>query len=221
MNSNKEILTYETKACPNINDTAKEAITLSANTGKKVRFEFNEVNIIVTPDSEPDQVIESYWTAYRAEETRREQEYRNSPEGKAAAAAREMDIATKLARLNVIVDDLEAILAQGTAATIDWLQEYARLVTDVDNDCSADGRYMEVIDKLEEAGYNREDSTFDDKAIKTADVMAKYIVANAIGNIKGGRPPMTLVIDRWANEYKRLANAENNGGGGPKPPALS
>lgn len=213
MSKNEETLTYEPMAGQHIFSASDQAIKLSCETGKKVQFKFNRVSVVVNPDSTPEQAVQFY----DDECNRQAEAYRNSPEGKAEIAAREDAIATKSNRLNEMVDNLDATLEQGTAATMDWLAEYADLADDV----AVDGRYPEVIEKLEAAGYSQEDSSFDrETTTVTADVMAKYVAANAIIFMKDGMAPHPSLTNRFVGEYKQLANAGNDGGGSPQTPAF-
>lgn len=188
-------IVYSPTAGETIEYATKEAWRLSVRSGQDVCFNFNGIAIQVQPHS----MIAETVGAFFSENRRRAEEYRNSPEGKAASVARESEIASKDKRLNVMVADLPSTLRLGTTRTMDWLAEYAFLADDI----GVDGDYKEVIQLLQKAGYSEDDSSFDyEKTTITPDVMAKYIAGNAINCMKGNLPPHPAMTRKFVDEYK-------------------
>ena len=63
MTNKEETLTYKPYAGQRIRSAAEGAIALSGKTGKKVRFEFNNRSVVVTPENTLDQVLDLYEAA--------------------------------------------------------------------------------------------------------------------------------------------------------------
>lgn len=95
----KTTLTYAPYPGQDIGDAAKEALDLSKKSGKTVSFEFNEIGLTVTPQLTPDDIVQTFHTNFN----KKAEEYRNSPEGKAASAARERR-AVEARNLNASID---------------------------------------------------------------------------------------------------------------------
>jgi len=72
-------LTLEIKAAQHINIAAEEAVLLSREICRDVKFVFNGLSVMVTSESTPDQIVDFY----RAELNRSAEAYLTSPEGKA------------------------------------------------------------------------------------------------------------------------------------------
>jgi hypothetical protein len=75
-------LAYEPMAGDNIAYAARESIKLSKQNSKNVRFKFNDVTVEVTPETKVDDAVQFYMDEIK----RQGEAYRNSPEGKQAAA---------------------------------------------------------------------------------------------------------------------------------------
>lgn len=200
----KEILTYDAYVGETIDHAASEAVSLSQRTGLEVQFKFNGVGLTASADTNPEELVQTFHDAL----SRKAEAYRKSPEGKAAQAKREQQIAEKTKQVDKLVDNLDATIQEGTTATMNWLAQYAPLADDI----SVDGRYDEVIQKLEDAGYSADDSSFDPKTTTvTANVMAKYIAGNAISTMKSGLPPHPNMTPSFVSEYKELEKSERGG----------
>ncbi len=78
--------TYEPMAGENINKTARRMVALANKTSDIVTAKFNDIELKANPSENPEvgaSVITAY---YKSESSRRGKVYRNSPEGKRAAA---------------------------------------------------------------------------------------------------------------------------------------
>ncbi len=181
------------------------AIPLSANNdGLNVGFRFNGVGIVVNADSNPEEVIKRYG----AEFTRVSEERANTPEALARAAEdkRDHEERTRItsARLTEQLDGMDDVLKKGTAATLAWINDVVPLADDV----GFLGRDQEVIEKLEGAGYKREDGRINEGAMVTAERLARYIVGGVIGYLRSGILPPVGSVRRYSAYYPLLTRQE-------------
>ena len=79
----RETRVYEALPGDEIFSTVKEMSRLARENNETVTGEFNDQQLLVRPDDDPDDVVEIYW----AECKRRREEYEKSPEGIAASKA--------------------------------------------------------------------------------------------------------------------------------------
>ena len=105
-------MTYEPSAGTRIEHACAEAATMAKRGGATVRFKFNDVELVATPDREPDALVADW----RRESDRLSEEYRNSPKGRSDAAAREAQITSLKSQAAELLSKLESVLAAKDSA---------------------------------------------------------------------------------------------------------
>lgn len=97
-------------------EAAKLLVAEAAEHGR-AQGVFNDVTLTATPDMAPEAVV----ALYHQESERRAEEWRNSPEGRAATAKSEADLRAAQETHDSKVRELESIDFTNDAAVLDWL----------------------------------------------------------------------------------------------------
>lgn len=192
-----DVQEYPTGPGDYLPDVITGATSRSRRLGQPVRFTFNDATVTVQPTSTAEQIrdeIDAQWKAQA-------EAYRNSPEGK-AAAIRE---AEHVSRLQGLHDDLMARLVDAVgnqAALIDWLEQYS----DPADDMRVQGRdFPRVATTIKAAGYVSADALgLPSEAYAEPDVLARYLIGQAISQMEEGMPPHPGMMSMFASEYRKL-----------------
>jgi hypothetical protein len=194
--SKTDKLVYKPLAGESIDYAAEQAIALAKKEDKTVTFQFNSVSLTATAANKPQDVVSSYMdTIHKQAEA-----YRNSPQGKAAAARRDAEVISKQALINDLVDKrLDAALKQGLTAVIQWVKEYANVADDV----GVDHQGKKVSSALTAAGYKESDYVGDKFVKGDKEVMGRYIVGQVIHCLNSGMPPHPMAAN-FADDYLKM-----------------
>lgn len=169
------------------------AVTL----GRPCSMTFNAVDVQALPDSEPEELVEHY----NAESDRRREEYRNSPEGKAAAAERSAEIVAKQSEIDRMQRELAAASPDaGHDFFVDWCARFGW----VNDDIGVSIDRSVIISALKSAGYVQNDCTGDQFVEGDRDVMARYIVGQALSCLNGPVGKIHPVVGSFADRYRAM-----------------
>lgn len=189
---------YEAMCGSSINHVCAEMCSISKETARTVLSNFNGQLLRAIPVTDPLQ-LEFDW---RLAMDKAAAEYRSSPQGQKAEAEQKMVALLSqrktdelIAKLPTVLNDLPALVA--------WLSELSNCADHVD--VKWDNRAVSVA--LLSAGYKpNEHIGRPKKAYDDYRTMGRYIVGQALKNIKDGMAPHP-VIQRFADQYKQLFNA--------------
>lgn len=196
-------LTYEPLAGHHIAISCKEAVALAINSKRNVAFTFNDIPLLVTPDSVP-KVIEECWNF---ESERRRKEYEASPEAGVARDKRSREVVEMQATCDNLLESLPEILRNCPQAEhVTWLKKFAIIADDVDVKFSR----PPLIAELEWAGY--EASLYVGQKpewFNTRPRMAGYIFGQALSCLRGGMPPHPITVS-FCDKYFALPSDDRN-----------
>jgi len=191
-------MTYKPSAGTEISHACREAVDMAKRSGVNVRFKFNDVELTATPDLQPDEVV----AEWRRESNRISEEYRNSPAGRAAAAARTAEIARLKTQSESLLMALSSILLSGsTDELMSWLKSFALVADDV----SVNLDTAALAAKFEAAGFKENEGVGQNPEwFNTRPRMAGYIVGQVINCLKRGMPPHPVTVS-FVEKYQALS----------------
>lgn len=212
----EDILKYEAVIGDTIDYVAEQAVRLSQLHHKTVTFTFNDVSLTVDESSTPEGVVLTYRHA-REEQAER---YRNSPEGKAAAAKIAAEAAVSQKLLNALVDsDLDEAIKGGMTPLVNWAKEFASLANEAE-----DYRGDEVLTKLAAAGFRANECAGTDFVKGDKNIMGRYIIGQVMACMDdsgpfGKMPPHPITM-KFADDYNAMPDAPKaKADGKRRPPA--
>lgn len=192
------MLTYEPSAGERIGHACVEAVRIAKANLQPCVFTFNDIELVADVDSSPSRLIQS-WEGQLAQ---RQAEYRNSPEGKQAAANRIAAIARKQSALDATVAALPKILRTDNHlnAIVKWIKE----LIDPADDVATKWSPQVVADQLEAAGYQENEHVGRrPEWFNTRSRMGHYLIGQAINCMRRGMPPHPTTY-RFINDYFNL-----------------
>lgn len=188
--------TYEPAMGQSIDAACREAVALAAKNETEVRFTFNDVALSAMPTDRP-QIIEQRW---RSIFEAKQEAYRNSPEGKAAAAEREQQRKNMQATTNTLIKQLPDTLKRGLDDLMFWLRKFSSTADHVG--VTWDIAYVKKT--LEDAGYiANEHAGQAPEWFNTRERMGRYVAGQAIECMNNGLPPLPVTAS-FVEEYFHL-----------------
>lgn len=199
---------------PTVVKTIARALDLSTVTNEVVLVPINEVTVPVYcrsdigADIPPEEALARAEAFYAAETSRQAEAYRNSPEGKAAAAAFEKRKLDEQAEVDRLIADLPDVVAQGQDAVVAWVGKFSALYNAncVTFDAEA------IADRLEATGLGSLDfgsipEEERDRLLaepKDRDLMAQVLVTNAVIGLRGETGTVHPACGHFAKVYASL-----------------
>lgn len=165
---------------------------MAMNQKVTVKFSFNGIELEATPESSPP-ALESEWSAKQEQAAK---DYRESPQGIAAAKKRTNDIIRKQRSLNTSLDVLADIIADQDKLML-WLKSFAQDADDIGVQFSKD----RLSAQLEAAGYSENEHVGEKPEwFNTRPRMAHYIVGQALNCLRismGPHPITGSFVDKY------------------------
>lgn len=191
--SNLGTLYVEAEIGCDIHSVCVEAIQLAVRNKMKVEFQFNGVDIIVTENDTPDDVVAEFLN----ELDRRANIWKESEAGKQYAKEQ----AQKLDILQHAVDEMLYVfdeISTDTGKLIAWVGRVAEL----NDHIGLKFDKLELAKKMEALGYveNEEVGTRSVDIQQSKLRMARYIIGQAINNLKSGMP-IHPMCSKFATDY--------------------
>lgn len=185
---------YNPGAGTHISRACFEACAIAKGSGENISFDFNEISLTATPETDPVALANEYGRL--TEERRRA--YLNSPEGKASAEKRSAEIAEKTGKVNALLLALPEILKRKDLTPLmDWLQSFTAFADDV----AVKLDHTKLARTLEGAGYIENDGCGNPPSwFNTRERMGRYIVGQAIACLHRNMPPHPVTlnfVERW------------------------
>lgn len=193
-------MTYEPSGGTRIEHACQDAVRMAILNRCIVQFKFNGVPLEVAGDTTPEDTVKHY----HAELDRSAEEYRNSPEGRSNAAAREAQIGTLKSKAVNLLDKLDSLLASNSQDEImDWLKEFAPISDDV----AVRFNTAALAAKFEAAGFKENEGVGQEPEwFNTRPRMAGYIVGQVINCLKRGMPPHPVTVS-FIERYQAMPPA--------------
>lgn len=199
---------------PTVDETIKAALELSTRVNDVVLVQINGVTVPVYCRSDiggayipAEEAVARADAYYNAESSRQAEAYRNSPEGKAAAAAFEKQKLDEQAEVDRLIADLPNVVGQGQDAVVAWVGKFGVL-----NDANYIRFDAEAIaTQLEATGLGSLD--FDSipeeergplAQCKNRNVMAQILITNAVIGLRGEMGAIHPVSGAFADIYAKL-----------------
>lgn len=171
-----ELATYRTSAGQHLARAAEEMVVLAKFTKRPCSTDFNGIELTATHESNADAIVDFY---HHASE-RRAEEYRNSPEGKAAAAKA---LARKRAlqlQMNSAMAELPKLDLSNLGEVIAWFGKIQPPSDRIDIKTPVE----KIIPLFEEAGYVANANCggeYDENDMENA---GRYLVGQALAGLK-------------------------------------
>lgn len=181
--------TYEPTAGTSINAACREAVNLATQGNTEITFTFNGIALEAAPSATPEGLVARWHLLFDAER----EAYRNSPEGKKAAAERDAEILRKQTELNATVEALPKILRTDNHlnALIKWIGELVEPSDDVDVAWNP----ARIVVRLESAGYiENKHVGRSPEWFNTRERMGWYIIGQAINCMNKGMGPHPVTL---------------------------
>lgn len=185
---------YAPEAGTHINRACAEACEIAKKTGEYVSFDFNQIILTATPETDAVSLSKEY---DRVSDERR-QSYLESPEGKAAAEKRAAEIVEKIGKVDALVSKLSGILKIGDVGNLmDWLESF----TPAADDIAVKIDHARLAEMMEAGGYIENDGCGNPPEwFNTQERMGCYIVGQAIACLRRGMSPHPVTlgfIEKW------------------------
>lgn len=194
------LIHYEPSPGEHLDDAIQTALALAAEHDLPVRFTFNDAEATVTKDTRPVEVLASFdrqWSAQR-------EAYKTSPEGRAAAERQTAEVARSQARHDALMGNLP-VAVQDEALLVQWLADYAG---PADDNRVLGHDYELVAAMLVSAGYARADAVgLPREEYENPAVLARWLIGQALDQLRGGMPPHPGMMERFAEDYRRAVQA--------------
>lgn len=189
-----ELIVADVSAGCEITKTCGAAIALAVEYQLPVQFDFNGVQITATATDEALTLVGKF----HAELDARRVAYEASPEGKRRAEEQRQQQAERDGKATQLLAELPAALAT-EPDTVSWIGRFA----EVSDYIGLSYDKQAVAATLESAGYVRNDCV-GDPAVKTnKTVFARWLVGQAIDNLRSGYGIHPVAI-RFAADYANL-----------------
>lgn len=205
----RSALVIEPLGGDHLDHVSESAVNLAARTGRAVEFNFNGVQLRATPSRScrPGKLS----SLYSATIQRQSYEWRMSPEGKAQAEERRIEIERKQTFLKHFVGILPGILGlKDMDALMGWLSSFTEVADDIGIDWKVvngfgGDRYEWICVNLIAAGFHRNDLTGNPpEFFSTRERMGRYIVGQAIDCMGRDMPPHQIT-HKFIEDYFKLA----------------
>lgn len=185
---------YEALGGETIEHACKAAVAQAIEHQSDVRFDFNETEMLATPQSDPEKMAKDFMDeCYRSRE-----EYKASPEGIAAEDKRIQKVRKhQVAIIEIIAEACEC------ASMDDWMQWLKQFATSADY-VGVVFDHKRVIQILEQSGF-KNDCHVGQKPgwFNTRQRMGEYIAGQAINCLKNGMPPHPVTLT-FVDKYFKM-----------------
>jgi len=194
-----ELRTYQPLCGSHIPFAIGEMAELARFTKQDISGSFNGVDVTASPSSSVYDLV----TFWRFKMNRRAEEYRDSPEGRAAAAQRAAQIAALQTRYAELMVELPTLDFVNQYVLLRWFHDFEKVNGDVDLH-EDDGDMDRVVATFAEHGYQPDVNVGSAFNENDADNCARYIIGQCLSCIiKFGVIPQILpdFVDKWTKKF--------------------
>ena len=186
-------LTYEVPIGEHLVRCIEKMLDLANDAGAPVQADFNGIPLHVDPGATAVEV-EQRWDA---ESRARGERYRNSPEGRAAAAKRAAEVAQRQRDADGLTVEMHKTLnPEDVPAVLRWLMRYEETAGDVD----VKKDRLEVLDWFLSHGFEVGVNVGPAFDANDRENVARYIIGQALDGIQSMGCPHP-VVSKFANEW--------------------
>lgn len=189
-----ELIVVDPSAGCEIAKACTEAIALAVRHQLPVQFDFNGVQITATVTDE----VQALVSKFHAELDARKVAYEASPEGKRRAEELQQQQALRDGKATQLLAELPAALAT-EPDTVLWIGRFA----EVSDYIGLSYDKQAVAETLESAGYVRNDCVGNPSVKTDKTVFARWLVGQAIDNLRSGFGIHQVAI-KFAADYAKL-----------------
>lgn len=191
-------VTYDPHAGSHIANACQEAVAMAIRGKQKVKFSFNGVELIATPDSDPAKLEVEFIEKLEADS----KTHRESPKGIAEAEGRTAEILRKQRSVNTSLAVLKDIVGDHDKLML-WLKSF----TEDADDIGVQFTKARLADELEAAGYAENEHVGQKPEwFCTRKRMTHYIVGQAINCLRIGMPPHPVTAS-FVEKYFKIQDA--------------
>lgn len=177
-----------------------EAAALSVKSGGEVHFKFNDVALIASPERSASQLSADYNEICRI----RAEEYRNSPEGIAAAARRRYEILSKQQEVDALIRQLPTALKHGLDEAVKWIKDFTNLADDIAVKFDKAGLAL----SFRTYGYKTNEHVGEPKEwFNTRERIGRSLIGQVMNCLESGMPPHPRALhfcDKYFKTRKTL-----------------
>lgn len=192
-----EIHEVKIGAGTHIDEAARELSEVAARMGTASAM-FNDIRIEAQRGDSPAEIV----TRWNATQEARAAAYRESPEGKAAEAARQEGRRGLQARHDALMDRLRTLDFESDVAVLDWLCEMQEPADHI----GVISRTDTVIAKFEAAGFKASVNCGPDYRPGDRDNTFRYLVGQALDGFQRVGAPHSILL-KFAAEWKAQFSA--------------
>lgn len=194
----------EVTAGANFKDGAAAAIEQATARSAEVGFDFNGVTMKAREGSTVDGMTKEYL----AEQQRRAEEYRNSPEGKAAAERRVREAAEKQTKVDEMIKSLPEVLKADDAnkpngKVLNWLEKFGDANDDYRVKLTAE-QAKDLARQFEEAGWKAHARVGDPAAKTDLTAFRQWGVGQAVAQLQDGEKISSNMTSLIADGHNKL-----------------
>jgi hypothetical protein len=188
---------YSPQAGENISETAKIMVELLKGTtqNQKVAVKFNDITLTADANSTVEGIIRDFRTKLAAAA----EAYRDSPEGKRAQLESEQRKEKAQCKHDTLMQQLPNLDFTNLVAVLDWLCEFQ----DPSDYIGVVKRQSEVLAIFAKHGYQPNVNTGKKYNDDDRDNVARYIIGQALSNLKSDVGAIHQVIHHFTREWKR------------------
>lgn len=190
------MITLETTAGQHISATCKEAVDLAKSSGENVKFIFNGVTLVCTPNTYAKDLEKTF--NIKLEENCKA--YLASPEGIAQKREADFRLKESQAQTDSLMIQLPVVINKSQEALITWLAK----LSDCGDHVSVTFNKDRVIKIIEDSGYRRNAFTgLSPESYLQKNIFGSYIIGQALDCLYRGMPPHPI-IQKFAKDFNKL-----------------
>jgi len=187
--------TYEPMTGETIAVTAEKMVSFAGGTGDAVVANFNDVELTVNPDDDPQAIVDYY----NDELGRRAEAYRNSPEGKRAAAEAEERKQQLQRQMDEAMNELDSLDFSDLNAVIAWLGK----ACDPSDHIGGVVPHEQIVDTFRENGYVPNANCGTDFNGEDEENFARWLIGQALEGLKTEIHAIRQIFHKFADDWRK------------------
>lgn len=179
----------------NIDFSCKHTLELAKKGKCRVMFKFNDIKLEATPNKSLDTLKWKFNNILG----QKSEAYRVSKKGQDSIKARKVQVSEKQEKIDFLIRDMGFAMFK-MDVLMDWLYNFTEVADDIDVKYNS-AEIIKVLESkyVENAYVGDPPNSFNNK-----DKMGKYIIGQAINNLKSGMPPHSICM-KFIEDYRKLA----------------
>ena len=190
--------TYEPIIGENIIEAAKCMVALANRTGDTVAAKFNDIELKTNPSEDLETAAAVITAYYSSESSRRAEAYRNSPEGKRAAADAEKRKQQSQCQMDEAMSELSSLNFSDLNAVIGWLEK----VRDPSDHVGVVTPSKQIVETFRGHGYEPSVNCGKDFNGEDEENFARWLIGQALDNLNSVGA-ILQVFDKFAEDWRK------------------